>query len=162
MWALAVGGFLLALQASAGSVRATNGADLRTPAVLLLDAGLGASLAALFGLRHRTLNGPTGGVWCLAFGLWLAAAFRAMPNVLSEASLFSRQSLDFDPPYVLLGAAVRGMVTFLLVLPYARRVLSADGRLSPDHDERLYELAAAGVVGAFVVAVVACFRAQAP
>jgi hypothetical protein len=160
-WALAVAGFALAMWLSCRSVRDPRSGDLRTPGVLALDAALATAIGLIFAARQGALKRPVGAGWCLAYGLWAAAVFRLSPLGPNEICLFNRNTASFDVPYILVGAGIHGFIAFLLALPYARRVLSPEGRLSPAHDERMWELALTGVVTFFVVAVAVSFADRA-
>jgi hypothetical protein len=156
MWALAVAGFALAMWLSYRSVHRTHSGDLRTPGVLALDAALATAIALIFAARQGALARPVGSWWSVVYGLWAAAVFRLSPLGMNESCLFNRNCFSADAPYILLGAAIHGFIAFLLALPYARRALSPEGRLAPAHDERMWELALAGVVTFFLVAVIVC------
>ena len=158
MWAAAVGGFALAMWLSQRGAQATRGQDLRTPGVLALDAALAASLALGFGARRGALAGPVGAVWSVVYGLWSAAAFRLSP--LQQGVLFSSNLTSPDVPFIVVGAGVQGFIAFLFALPYARRELSPQGRLPPDRDAEVWELAAAGVLVFFVIAALVRVRVE--
>ncbi|UCH35988.1 MAG: hypothetical protein JSV65_06450 [Armatimonadota bacterium] len=158
MWALAVAAFALAMWLSYRGVRAPGSGDLQTPGVLLLDAALAMAIALIFAARQGALARPVGSWWCVVYGLWAAAVFRLWPLRINDV-LSNRNIGSLDVPYILVGAGIYGFIAFLLALPYARRVLSPQGRLSPDSNERIWELAVATVVAFFLVAVVVRFQA---
>jgi hypothetical protein len=161
MWAAAVAAFALAMWVSYRGAHRPSSGDLRTPGLLALDAALATAIALIFAARQGALKTPVAAWWCIIYGLWAPAAFRLSPLGMNESALFDRRSVSLDVPYIILGAGIHGFIAFLLALPYARRVLSPQGRLAPDHQERMWELAVAGVVAFFVVAVAASFRAAA-
>jgi len=153
MWALAAAAFALAMWLSARSVSAPHSQDLRTPAILVLDTALATAVALVFA-RHSAFTSASSAWWCLFFGMWAAAAFRLVPPMPGENVLYVRNVTSDAWALVLGAAAVHGFIAFLLALPYARRVLSAQGRLGPDRDRELWELAGATIVIFFVVTAI--------
>jgi len=152
---LFVAAFGLALWLSARGAGAPHSQDLRTPAILCLDAGLAAILAALFAARHDSLAQRGDIWWLVAYALWAAAVFRLVPPMPTESVLYLR-NVTSDAWLLILGAAgAHGFIAFLLVLPYARRVLGSKGSLGPDDNQALWELTGATMLAFLVVAAVA-------
>jgi len=119
MWAMALAGFTLALFLSYLSTQQSSGGDLRFPAVLAVDALVGAISALVYAIRRRTLT-KTGVWWCYAYGLWVSAIFRLVPPIMQGEFLFNRNLQTVDVPYVLLGAAIHLGFVMLIAYPYAR------------------------------------------
>jgi hypothetical protein len=153
--ALSIAAFGLALWLSTRGAGASHAQDLRTPAILCLDAGLGAIVAAVFAARQDAVARRSDIWWIVAYALWAAAVFRLVPPIGNETALYDARLGTADAPYVLLGAVIHGGVAFVLALPYARRVLGSKGSLGPDESQALWELAGATMIVFFVVAGVA-------
>jgi H+/gluconate symporter-like permease len=97
-------------------------ADLRTPAILVVNALVGVLCARLFAYIWGTLTKSC--VYaCWMYGLAAAAAFRLVPPIMNEQTLYLANAYTADLPYVMLGAAMHGALAMLCVFPYARRVV---------------------------------------
>ncbi len=151
VWALALGAFVFALVSSYREIHYNIPNDLRSPAILLVEAFLATAVAFGFAVREGSLRRWTDAHLCLRFGLWSAAMFRLLPPVMNEDILYLRNCGTFDLPYVVLGACVHGGLAVLFASPYAIRVLD---RPSWSSDESILELCGMAVLIFFVVACV--------
>jgi hypothetical protein len=148
-WALALGAFVIATVSSYRGIHYSSPNDLRSPAVLLVDALLAAAVALGFAGYEGSLKRWTDAHLCLRFGLWSAAVFRLVPPIINEYVLFFKGWMTFDVQYVVLGACIHGGLAALLAWPYAIRVL--DISVGAD-DKRLWEMCGAVILVFFVVA----------
>jgi hypothetical protein len=148
-WAVALGVFVLAIVLSYREIHYNIPNDLRSPAILLVNALLATLVAFGFAVQTGSLTGWKDIRLCLRFGLWAAAMFRLVPPIFNEDVLFYRNTGTFDAPYVVLGACVHGAVALLLASPYAIRVL--DVPIGTDNDI-LLELCGSVVLVFFIVA----------
>ncbi|NIM05011.1 MAG: hypothetical protein GTO55_03420 [Armatimonadetes bacterium] len=130
--------------------------DLRTPLVLVIDALLATAVAVGYAIHERLDFDLRGISRCFAFGLWSAAVFRLAPMIANESVLFDAQGINFDIPYILLFAAVRGFIVVLAVWPFAKRVLQ-DRSLELSVDEKAFKIGIAAVVVFYVVVTVVLF-----
>lgn len=153
LWALALGAFAVAMVWSYREIHYNIPNDLRTPAILMVDALLAAVVAFGFAAREGSLKRWTDAHFCLRFGLWSAAAFRLLPPIINEHCLFVKNLETIDVQYVLLGACVHGRLTLLVACPYAVRVLYPPesrrlwaGEVSP------YEMCGAVILTFYIVA----------
>jgi len=157
-WALALGAFVVATVLSYREIHYNISNDLRSPAVLLVNALLATAVAIGFALHDGSLKRWKDAHLCLRFGLWAAAVFRLVPPIMNEDVLYVKNFGTFDLPYVVLGACVHGAAAVLLAFPFAIRVLDlpawTDG-------ERAMEMSGAVVVVFLIVAcVVRLFLAE--
>jgi hypothetical protein len=151
VWALAAGAFATALVLSYRQIHYNIPNDLRSPAILLVNALLATLVAVGFALRESSLPRWADAHLCLRFGLWAAAVFRLVPPIMNEDILFLKGGMTFDLPYVLFGAVVHGVLALVLASPYAIRVL--DIPIGTDNDV-LLELCGSAVLVFLVVACV--------
>ena len=127
--------------------------DLRSPAILVVDAFLATAVAIGFALHEGSLTRWTDVHLCLRFGFWAAAVFRLLPSILNEDSgLYYKNVGTFDVPYVVLGAVIHGAMTLVLVCPYAIRVLDPKGHRWLANDESLLEMCGSVILVFFIVA----------
>jgi hypothetical protein len=150
-WLLAAGAFVLAAVLSYWNTHYNSPNDLRSPAVLAVNALLALVVAIGYAVRDGSLTRWTDAHFCLRFGLWAAAVFRLVPPIINEDVLYLKDCGTFDAPYVVLGAFVHGGLAALLACPCAIRVL--DHRAGTDNDS-LLEMCGAVVLVFFIVA---CF-----
>jgi hypothetical protein len=112
--------------------------DLRTPAVLLLDAAIAAGVAIGYAL---ITGGPRSWArlpWCLLYGAWAAALFSLVDMQTNEDVLWDTRLISPDVPYVLLFAVLHGGIVVLLSWPLAGRALGVaprPGKSSPERAE---------------------------
>ena len=118
-WALALGLFGVAMFLSYRETHYKIPNDLRSPAVLLVNALLGTAVAFGFAVREGSLKSWVDIHLCLRFGFWTAAVFRLVPPFLNENVLFLKNCFSFDAPYIILGAFIHGGLAFLLASPFA-------------------------------------------
>jgi hypothetical protein len=123
-WALALGAFVIATVSSYRGIHYNSPNDLRSPAVLLVDALLATAVAFGFAVHEGSLKRWTDAHLCLRFGLWAAAVFRLVPPIINEFALFFKGWMTFDIQYVVLGVCIHGGLAALLAWPYAIRVLN--------------------------------------
>ena len=158
VWLLALGTFAVAMVLSYREIHYNCPNDLRSPAILLVDALLATAVAFGFAAHEGSLTRWTDAHYCLRFGLWSAAVFRLLPPILNEqAGLYLRNCGTFDLPYVVLGACIHGGLAVLAAYPYAVRVLDAptwtDGK-------NLLEMCGAVILVFFIVACVTRLLAE--
>ena len=150
-WASALGAFVVASVLSYREIHFNIPNDLRSPAILLVDALLAAVVAFGFAAREGSLTRWTDAHLCVQFGLWSAAIFRLVPAIFNEDILYLKNCGTFDVQYVVLGAFIHGGLAVLLACPFAIRVLDlpvwAEGA-------SLWELCGAVVLVFFIVACV--------
>src|ERR1035437_9886061 len=113
-WALAFGAFAVAVVLSYREIHYNIPNDLRSPAILLVNALLATVVAIGFALHEGSLTRWADAHLCLRFGLWAAAIFRLVPPIINEDILFYRGGLSFDLPYIVLGALIHGGIAALL------------------------------------------------
>jgi hypothetical protein len=151
VWALALGAFAVAMISSYREIHYNIPNDLRSPAILLVDALLATAVAFGFAMHEGSLARWADAHLCLRFGLWSAAVFRLVPPIINEYVLFLKGGLSLDVPYVVLGACIHGGLAALLAFPYAVRVLDlpvwTDG-------ENLWEMCGSVVLVFFIVACI--------
>ena len=158
IWALALGGFVVALVLSYREIHYNIPNDLRSPAILLVDALLATAVAFGFAVREGSLARWTDVHLCLRFGLWAAAVFRLLPPILNEkAGLYLKNFGTFDVQYVVLGAFIHGALSAFLACPYAIRVLNLP--VWADSDS-LLEMCGAVILVFFIVACVVRLLAE--
>jgi hypothetical protein len=157
VWALALGAFAMALVLSYRGPLYNSPNDLRTPAVLLVDALLATAVAVGFAVRECSLTRWTDAQFCLRFGLWAAAVFRLVPTIINEEMLFFKGELSFDLPFIALGACVHGGLALVLACPYATRVLD---RPAWSNGESLWKMCGAVILVFFVVTCVVRLLAE--
>jgi hypothetical protein len=153
VWALALGAFMVAMVLSYREIHYNIPDDLRSPAILLVDAFLATAVAIGFALHEGSLTRWTDAHLCLRFGFWAAAVFRLLPPILNEDSgLYYKNVGTFDVPYVVLGAVIHGAMTLVLICPYAIRVLDPKDHRWLANDEGLLEMCGSVILVFFIVA----------
>jgi hypothetical protein len=152
VWALALGAFAVAMVLSYREIHYNIPNDLRSPAILLVDALLATVVAFGFALHEGSLTRWTDAHFCLRFGLWAAAVFRLVPPMINEDVLFLKGGLSLDAPYVVLGACIHGGLALVLTYPYAIRVLDPKSHLWLANDESLLEMCGSVILVFFIVA----------
>jgi hypothetical protein len=158
VWALALGAFAVAAVLSYREIHYNIPNDLRSPAILLLDAFLATVVAFGFAVHEGSLTRWADAHLCLRFGIWAAAVFRLLPPVLNEDSgLYYKNVGTFDVPYVVLGALIHGGMAALLACPYAIRVLELP---IWTNDEGIWELCGVVILVFFIVACVVRLLAE--
>jgi hypothetical protein len=157
IWALALGAFVVALVLSYREIHYNIPNDLRSPAILLVDALLATVVAFGFAVHEGSLTHWTDAHLCLRFGLWSAAVFRLVPPIINECVLYLKNFRTFDVQYVVLGACIHGGLVALLAFPYAVRVL--DLPLWTD-DKSIWEMCGAVILVFFIVACVVRLLAE--
>lgn len=156
-WLLAVGAFVLAAVLSYREIHYNIPNDLRSPAILLVNAFLATAVAFGFAVHEGSLTRWADAHLCLRFGIWAAAVFRLVPPIINEDVLFLKGGLSFDAPYVVFGACIHGALAALLAFPYAVRVL--DFPLWTD-DKSLWEMCGAAILVFLVVACIVRLLAE--
>ena len=151
VWALALGAFAFAVVSSYREIHYNIPNDLRSPAILVVDALLATVVALGFAVREGSLTSWTDAHLCLRFGFWAAAVFRLVPPIINEDVLFLKGGLSFDVPYVVLGAFIHGGMAALLACPYAIRVLNLPVWTE---DESFWELCGVVILLFFIVACI--------
>ena len=157
VWALALGAFAVAMVLSYREIHYNIPNDLRSPAILLVDALLATAVAFGFAAHEGSLKRWTDAHLCLRFGLWSAAVFRLVPPIINEDVLYLKGFGTFDMQYVVLGACIHGALAALLAFPYAVRVL--DLPVWTD-DKNLWEMCGAVILVFFIVACVVRLLAE--
>jgi len=157
VWALALGAFAVAMVLSYREIHYNIPNDLRSPAILLVDALLATAVACGFALHEGSLTRWVDAHLCLRFGLWSAAVFRLVPPMINEDVLYLKNFGTFDVQYVFLGACIHGGLAVLLSSPYAIRVL--DIPIGTDNDI-LLEMCGAVILVFFIVACVVRLLAE--
>jgi hypothetical protein len=159
-WALALGAFAVAAVLSYREIHFNIPNDLRSPAILLLNALLAAVVTLGFALHESSLTRWTDAHLCLRFGFWAAAVFRLLPPIINEDVLYLKNCGTFDAPYVVLGACIHGGMALLLACPYAIRVLDPKGHRWLANDETLLEMCGAAILIFFIVAAIVRLLAE--
>jgi hypothetical protein len=161
-WAFALLAFVVAIVLSYREIHYNTPNDLRSPAILLLDALLATVVALGFALHWGSLSRWIDAHLCLRFGLWSAAVFRLVPPFMNEEGLYIKHylAMSFDAPYIVLGACIQGALAVLLACPYANRVLDPKGHLWLANDESLLEMCGSVILVFFIVASVARLLAE--
>lgn len=157
VWALALGAFAVAVVSSYREIHYNIPNDLRSPAILLVDALLATAVAFGFAVREASLTRWTDVHLCFRFGLWSAAIFRLVPPIINEDVLYLKGGLNLDVPYVVLGAFIHGGMAALLACPYAIRVLNLPVWTE---GESLWELCGTVILVFFIVACVVRLLAE--
>jgi hypothetical protein len=150
VWALALGAFGAAMVLSYREIHNIPN-DLRSPAILGVDAFLAAAVAFGIAIPEGTLRRWADVHLCLRFGLWSAAVFRLVPPILNEDGLFLKDCGSFDLPYIVLGTVIHGVLVLLVSWPYAIRVLDCPPWTE---GQELWEMCGATVLIFFVTAAV--------
>src|ERR1035437_8488502 len=157
-WALAFGAFAVAVVLSYREIHYNIPNDLRSPAILLVNALLATVVALGFALHEGSLKRWPDVHLCLQFGFWSAAVFRLLPPILNEGDgLYLRNCGTFDVPYVVLGACMHGGLAALLACPYAIRVLNLPVWTE---GESFWELCGTVILVFFIVACVVRLLAE--
>jgi hypothetical protein len=157
-WGLALAAFAVAMVLSYREIHYNIPNDLRSPAILVVDALLATAVAFGFAVREGSLTRWTDAHLCLRFGFWAAAVFRLLPPILNEGDgLYLRNCGTFDVPYVVFGAFIHGGMAALLACPYAIRVLNLPVWTE---GESLWELCGVVILVFFIVACVVRLLAE--
>ena len=155
-WALALGLFGVATVLSYREIHYNSPNDLRSPAVLLVNALLATAVAFGFAVREGSLKRWVDIHLCFRFGFWSAAVFRLVPPFINENVIYMKNSISFDVPYIMLGAFIHGGLTLLLASPFA--VQGPDSpKLTPD--EILSEMCVSTILIFFIAAAIVRFLA---
>jgi len=156
-WALALGLFGLATVLSYREIHYNIPNDLRSPAVLLVNALLATAVAFGFAVREGSLTRWVDIHLCFRFGFWAAAVFRLVPPFLQEDVLYMKNCISFDVPYIILGAFIHGGLTFLLASPFA---VQEPDRSQWTPDKSLPEMCVSAILVFFIAAVVVRLLAE--
>jgi hypothetical protein len=150
-WVLVLGAFGLAMFLSYRQIHYNIPNDLRSPAVLLVNALLATAVAFGFAVREGSLTRWVDIHLYFRFGFWTAAVFRLVPPFLNEGVLYMKNCFSFDVPYIILGAFIHGGLTFLLVSP-----LVVQGRDRPawTPDKSQSEMCMSVILIFFIAAVI--------
>jgi hypothetical protein len=159
-WVLALGAFAVAMVLSYREIHFNLPNDLRSPAILPVNALLATVVAFGFAVHEGSLTRWTDAHLCLRFGLWAAAVFRLVPPIFNEEALYFKGYLNLDVPYVVLGACVHGGMALMLAYPYAICVLHPKSHLWLANDESLLEMCGAAILIFFIVACVVRLLAE--
>ena len=156
-WALALGAFGVATVLSYRQIHYNIPNDLRSPAVLLVNALLGTAVAFGFAVHEGSLKRWLDIHLCLRFGFWTAAVFRLVPPFLNEEVLFMKSTFSFDVQYIILGAFIHGALTFFLASFFAVH--------QPDHpawtpDGSESEMCISTILVFFIAAVIVRFLSE--
>jgi hypothetical protein len=160
VWALALGAFAVAMVLSYREIHYNIPNDLRSPAILMVDALLATVVAFGFAVHEGSLTRWADAHFCLRFGLWSAAVFRLVPPIINECVLYLKNFGTSDVQYVFLGACIHGGLAALLAFPYAVRVLDPKGHRGLANDESLLEMCGAVILVFFIVACVVRLLAE--
>ena len=156
-WALVLGAFAIAMVLSYREIHYNSPNDLRSPAILLVDALLATVVAFGFAFHEGSLTRWADAHLCLRFGLWSAAVFRLVPPIINECVLYLKNFGSSDVQYIVLGACIHGGLVLLLAFPYAVRVL--DLPVWTDN-EKLLEMCGSVVLIFFIVACIVRLLAE--
>ena len=150
VWVLALGAFVVAMVLSYREIHYNIPNDLRSPAILLVNALLATVVAFGFAMHESSLPRWMDAHLCLRFGLWSAAVFRLLPPILNEGDgLYLKDCGTFDVQYVVLGACIHGGLAALLACPYAIRALNLPAWTD---SEGLWEMCGSVILVFFIVA----------
>jgi len=158
-WAVALGGFALAMLLSWRAVSQPPSSDLRTPVVLLVNAALATAVALGYAADRGTLARQGAVAFCLLYGLWSAAAFRLVPPVLNLV-LFYRFAGGSGPNWpaalliIAIGSAIQGGIVLLMTWPHARRVLGMESRALWSEDDPVLRLVVTTLLVLFTTAAI--------
>ena len=131
--------------------------DLRTVPILLFDAFIATAVAFGYAWHSKSLERGKGVVRCLLFGLWSAAVFQLTLPVMGrfgEDVIFDTRFYSPDAPFIIVFAAIHGMLVMLLAGPFAARALQTEEGLPAWADDELIQVTAATVLLFFLVAAV--------
>jgi hypothetical protein len=156
-WALALGLFGLAMILSYREIHYSVPNDLRSPAVLLVNALLATAVAFGFAVREGSLTRWVDIHLCFRFGFWTAAVFRLIPPFINEQVLYIKNTISFDVPYIILGAFIHGGLTFLLASPFA---VQGRDRSTWTPDKSLSEMCMSAILIFFIAAVIVRLLAE--
>jgi len=156
-WALVLGTFGLAMFLSYREIHYSSPNDLRSPAVLLVNALLATAIAFGFALREGSLKRRVDVHLCFRFGFWTAAVFRLVPPFINEMVLYMKNCISFDVPYIILGAFIHSGLAFFLASFFAVH--------GPDHpawtpDGGTSQMCASAILVFFIVAVIVRFLSE--
>ena len=154
---MALGLFSVAAVLSYREIHYNSPNDLRSPAVLLVNALLATAIAFGFALREGSLKRWVDVHLCFRFGFWAAAVFRLVPPFFQEEVLYMKNCFSFDVQYIILGALIHGGLAFFLASPFAvhgpdRSTWTPDGSMS--------EMCASAILVFFIAAVIVRFLAE--
>jgi hypothetical protein len=150
-WALALGSFGLAMFLSYRQIHYNVPNDLRSPAVLLVNALLATAVAFGFAVREGSIRRWVDIHLCLRFGFWSAAVFRLIPPFINEHVLYIKNTISFDVPYIILGAFIHGGLTFLLASPFS---VQRPDRFTWTPDKNQSEMCMSAILIFFIAAVI--------
>jgi hypothetical protein len=156
-WALVLGAFGVATVLSYREIHYNISNDLRSPAVLLINALLATAVAFGFAVREGSLTRWVDIHLCFRFGFWAAAVFRLVPLFPMEGVLYMKNCISFDVPYIILGAFIHGGLSFLLASPFAVR---GPDRSTWTPDKSLSEMSVSAILVFFIAAVVVRLLAE--
>ncbi|HUT74905.1 MAG TPA: hypothetical protein VM221_08770 [Armatimonadota bacterium] len=128
-----------------------------SPPLLMLDAALATAVALIYAAQHQALARPGAPVWCFMFGGWSAAVFHMVVPLVGAQPLPGAGSA-IGPATVagaLIPLIVGGVITLLLLWPYARRVLGLERRPLWTDDEPALHMSIAAILVFFIVAAIA-------
>jgi hypothetical protein len=156
-WALALGAFGLAMFLSYRQIYYNSPNDLRSPAVLMVNALLATIIAFGFALREGSLKRWVDIHLCLRFGFWAAGVFRLVPPFINEMVLYMKNCISFDVQYIILGAFIHGGLVFFLASFFAvhrpdRPAWTPDGGTS--------QMCASAILVFFITAVIVRFLSE--
>jgi len=152
-WVVGLGGFAYALARALAHAEY----DLRTPPVLVGDAVIAAAVLLGYAARSEGFEWKKGILRCLPYGLWSAAVFQLTLPVMGkfgEDVIFDTRFYSPDAPFIIVFAAIHGMLVMLLAGPFAARALQAEEGLPAWADDELIQVTAATVLLFFLVAAV--------
>ncbi|UCH36470.1 MAG: hypothetical protein JSV65_08985 [Armatimonadota bacterium] len=158
-WALPMLGFALALILSWRAAQQPRSLDLRTPAVLVINAALAVAVALWYAASQGALARASAVTQCVLYGIWSAAAFRLVPPVLTLVIFFrlTRGSGSNWPAALVItciGAAIHGGLVLLMTWAHARRVLQVEGQPLWSDDDPVLRLTVTTLVVFFTLAAV--------
>jgi hypothetical protein len=156
-WALVLGIFALAMFLSYREIHYKSPNDLRSPAVLLVNALLGTAIAFVFAVHEGSIKRWVDIYLCFRFGFWAAAVFRLVPPFLQEQVLYMKNSFSFDVQYIILGAFIHGGLTFFFASFFAV--------YGPDHiawtpDGSMSKMCSSVILVFFIAAVIVRFLSE--
>jgi hypothetical protein len=158
-WAVALGGFGLAMFLSWRAVSQPQSPDLRSPLVLLVNAAVATAIAFGYAADRGALATRGAAAFCLLYGLWSAAAFRLVPPVLNLV-LFYRSVGGSGPNWpaalaiIAIGSAIQGGIVLLMTWPHARRVLGQQNRALWSDDDPVLRLVVTTLLVFFTTAAI--------
>jgi len=156
-WVLVLGTFGLAMFLSYRQINYNSPNDLRSPAVLLVNALLGTAIAFGFAVRDGSLKRWVDVHLCFRFGFWAAAVFRLVPPFINEGVLYTKNTFSFDVQYILLGAFIHGGLVFFLASFFA--VYGSD-HIAWTPDGSMSKMCSSTILVFFIAAVIVRFLSE--